>query len=350
MRRRTVLAGAALAVGATATGGAGWWWRRPDPTPAAAHVPTGTAAVTRTDLSTTTQVEGALGYRGQYSVFAQGAGGTVTALPQPGQLISRGQQVFELDGRPVRLFYGDRPAWRGLALGVTDGPDVRVLEENLGVAHPNNHFDGATATAVRHWQTATGQAVTGRVDLGTVVVEPGPIRVTAVTAKLGSVNRGDEPMLSATSTAPAVTISVPATQTYLVHVADKVTVTLPDGKTVPGSVAQLSAVADAAQQDPNGRPAPPTVSGLVILDAPDVGGGLDQAPVQVNITSAAVKGVLVVPITALVALAGGGYGVYVLDAAGRHLVGVTPGLFADTLVEVRDGGLHEGDKVEVPAT
>ena len=349
MRRRVVLAGAAVAVGATATGGAGWWWKRPAPAPAAASVPTDTATVVRTDIATTTQVPGALGYRGQYSVFAQGPGGTVTGLPQPGQVISRGQQLFELDGRAVRLFYGDRPFWRALALGVTDGPDVRVLEENLGLAHPNNHFDGATATAVRRWQRATGQTVTGVVDLGTVNVQPGPIRVTAVTATLGSANRGDAPMLSATSTSPAVTISVPATQTYLVHVADKVTVTLPDGKTVNGTVVQMSAVADATQQDPSGRQAPPTVSGLVTLDTPDAGAGLDQAPVQVNVTSAAVKGVLAVPITALVALAGGGYGVYVLDAAGRRLVGVTPGLFADTLVEVKSGELHEGNKVEVPA-
>jgi hypothetical protein len=60
-----------------------------------------------------------------------------------------------------------------------------------------------------------------------------------------------------------------------------------------------------------------------------------------------------VPVTALVALAGGGYGVYVRAGGERRLVPVTPGLFANTLVEIRGdalhgGSLHEGDKVEVP--
>jgi hypothetical protein len=70
--------------------------------------------------------------------------------------------------------------------------------------------------------------------------------------------------------------------------------------------------------------------------------------VQVNIVSQAVHGVLTVPITALVALAGGGYGVYVLSGGERRLVGVTPGLFSDTLVEIKGADVHEGDVVEVP--
>src|SRR4051794_41250684 len=123
MNGRGARAGAAVGVVATATGTAGWWWRRPEPTPAAASVPTGTATVTRTDLSTTTQVQGALGYREQFAVLAQGPGGTVTWLPQPGQVIALGQPVYEVDGQPVRLFYGNRPLWRPLSLGVADGAD-----------------------------------------------------------------------------------------------------------------------------------------------------------------------------------------------------------------------------------
>ena len=87
---------------------------------------------------------------------------------------------------------------------------------------------------------------------------------------------------------------------------------------------------------------------------PDAVANLDQAPVTVNVTNQSATGVLAVPITALVALAGGGYGVYVRDGGARRLVAVTPGLFADTLVEIRGSAsqgdaLHEGDTVEVPA-
>jgi len=59
--------------------------------------------------------------------------------------------------------------------------------------------------------------------------------------------------------------------------------------------------------------------------------------------------VLAVPVTALVALASGGYGVYLREGAGRRLVGVTPGLFSSTLVEVEGPDLHEGATVEVPS-
>ena len=39
-----------------------------------------------------------------------------------------------------------------------------------------------------------------------------------------------------------------------------------------------------------------------------------------------------------------------MGAGARRLVGVTPGLFSDTLVEVRGDQLRAGATVEVPAT
>jgi peptidoglycan hydrolase-like protein with peptidoglycan-binding domain len=355
MGKRAVVSWVTVGAVAIAGGAAGWWWRAHPaaPAPAAASVATGTATVTKIDLSTTTQVDGAIGYSGDYTVVAQGQGGTLTALPQPGQVITRGQPVFELNNQPVRLFYGDRPAWRPLGSGATDGPDVRMLESNLNAlgyrVTPDNHFNAATAAALRRWQRATHQTVTGRLDLGAVTVQPGAIRVASVPARLGLGTGGDQPVLTATSTTAGVTISVPVTQTYLVHLHDTVTVTMPDGKEATGKVTQLSVVATNTPQD-NGRPNQPTVSGVVSLDHPDVGTGLDQAPVQVNIVSQAVHGVLGVPITALVALAGGGYGVYIVSGGSRRLVGVTPGVFSDTLVEIKGSDVHEGDVVEVPAS
>ncbi|GAA2350352.1 peptidoglycan-binding protein [Dactylosporangium salmoneum] len=354
MRRRAFVTTAAAAVAATATGG--WFvWRYPGgAAPATAEVPTTTAKVTRTDLSTSTLVSGALGYRGAYDVIPQGPGGTLTALPQPGVVVNRNEAVYEIDNRPVRLFYADRPAFRPFAAGMTAGLDVRALEDNLkALGHltsaADTTFTSATATAIRRWQRATGQAVTGRVELGAVTFQPGPIRINAVTAKLGAEVHGGEPLLTATSTTAVVTISVPTGQTYLVHPGDAVTVTLPDRRRVPGRVAYLSPVAEQPQQD-NGRGTQVLVPGIVTLDNPDVGGNLDRAPVQVSVTDETVTGVLAVPITALVALAGGGYGVYKRSGATRTLLGVTAGLFSDTLVEVHGDGLAEGDDVEVPSS
>jgi hypothetical protein len=61
---------------------------------------------------------------------------------------------------------------------------------------------------------------------------------------------------------------------------------------------------------------------------------------------------LIIPVNALLALAGGGYAVETVDARGvHHLVAVTTGLFddADGLVQV-SGALSPGDRVVVPAT
>jgi peptidoglycan hydrolase-like protein with peptidoglycan-binding domain len=316
-----------------------------------AETPTATAKVVRTDLSTITLVAGALGYRGDYAVVPQGEPGTLTALPQPGQVINRNEAVYEVDNRPVRLLYSDRPAFRTFAAGMTAGLDVRALEDNLKalghLATADSTFTAATATAVRRWQRATGQTVTGRIELGAVTFQPGPIRITTVTAKLGTIT-GGEPLLTATSTTAVVTITVPAGQTHLVHPGDAVVVTLPDRKKVPGKVAYLSPVAEQSQQQEPGRGGPVLVPGIVTLDTPLAGDNLDRAPVQVAITDETATSILAVPVTALVALAGGGYGVYRVGGGGRTLLGVTTGLFSDTLVEVT-GDLHEGDDVEVPA-
>jgi multidrug efflux pump subunit AcrA (membrane-fusion protein) len=78
---------------------------------------------------------------------------------------------------------------------------------------------------------------------------------------------------------------------------------------------------------------------------------LDQAPVEVAITTARVRDALIVPINALLALAGGGYAVETVNAQGvHHLVPVNTGLFddADGLVQVT--GVTPGEKVVVPSS
>jgi peptidoglycan hydrolase-like protein with peptidoglycan-binding domain len=243
---------------------------------------------------------------------------------------------------------------------VPDGPDVAQLEQNLtalGYASTSSltvdeHFTSATSEAIRRWQRATGQLVTGQVQLGAVVYEPGPIRVSSVQAGLGQLVRDGDPVMTATSTTAVVSVPVPAAQSYLVHVADAVTVTLPSGTTTPGTVEAISTAANLPTSPGNGSqsgPAQATIPALVALTAPTTVANLDQAPVTVNITSQAVTNVLAVPITALVALAGGGYGVYTVTPGARTLVAVTPGLFATTLVQVTSAALHAGDTVEVPA-
>ena len=92
----------------------------------------------------------------------------------------------------------------------------------------------------------------------------------------------------------------------------------------------------------------------VRLVHPAVTGNLDQAPITVNIVTARAQDVLAVPVSALVALAGGGYAVEVTRGSGSHatsqLVPVRTGLFSDTLVQVSGAAITAGLEVEVPSS
>ena len=85
---------------------------------------------------------------------------------------------------------------------------------------------------------------------------------------------------------------------------------------------------------------------------PAATGHLDQAPVNVEITTESVEDVLAVPVDALLALAGGGYAVEVAEGGVHRLEAVTVGLFDDAegVVQVSGQGLSAGQRVVVPAT
>jgi len=291
-----------------------------------------------------------------------------------GRVVRRGQSLYEVDGTGVPLFYGARPMWRPLQAGITPGRDVYQLDQNLialgytdnGYLTPSDTFTAATAAAIGAWQEAAGQTPTGAVQLGQVVFEPGPVRVDALVAAIGSPVQPGTAILTATSTRRSVDVQLPVSQEYLVRRGDPVTITLPDGTTTtPGVIAAVAPVATAAPGTGSGStPASPgsgsgssgsgttgdTVDVTVRLIHPAAAGRYDQAPVEVNIVDASASNVLAVPISALVALAGGGYAVEVVDGSRRSLIAVRTGLFADTLVQVSGAGLSEGMRVEVPSS
>jgi peptidoglycan hydrolase-like protein with peptidoglycan-binding domain len=285
------------------------------------------------------------------SAVANEAGALFTALPSTGRVIERGGTLYAVGGRPVFLLYGTVPAWRTLRIGVTLGPDVAALNANLralgfGSARGGSSFTSGTATAVRALQAAHRLPQTGVLTLGAVAFRPAAVRVAAVLAKVGTAAQAG-PVLTVSSTRLQAAVALDATQQSAVKAGEKVTITLPDARTTPGVVSSVGKVASPGMEG-----GPPTVAVTVRLTDPDAAGGVDQAPVQVSITTASVKDVLAAPVTALLALAGGGYAVETVDAAGAHkLVAVTSGLFDDVegLVELDGAGLRAGQRVVVPS-
>lgn len=347
---------------------------------------TATAAVIRTTLASRQQVSGTLERAGSYTLVSQQPAGTLSELPATGTVIGRGQPLYWLDGQPVRLLYGPQAAWRTLALGDSDGADIRELEQNLvalgftadGALTVDDHFDWATAVAIEQWQHALGVPETGSLPFGSVAFLPGAVRVTAQRAVPGSPAQLGTPVLDLTSTQLVVNVPLDASLRQLVHDGDRVQIQLPQGQTTPGTVSQIGADTTAAsgQSTPTASSADgpgqsssassaqssgaasvhgnagqaASVPVTVSLDRTGAARGLDQVPVQVRITDTVRRNVLAVPIGALLALANGGYAVAVEGHGTRTLLAVTPGIFDGNRVEVSSPRLQPGMRVEVPSS
>ncbi|MGC0419752.1 peptidoglycan-binding protein [Embleya sp. AB8] len=280
--------------------------------------------------------------------------GTITWLPGVGDTLARGDRVYGRDGTKVPLFYGETPFWRALSVGVDKGADVRELEQNLqalgyGGFTVDEKFTEATAAALKKWQKDMGHKQTGRFDPGDAVVLPDAVRVGEVSATLGASSQG--PLLKASGTGRRVTVNLPVNKQTLATKGAKVQVTLPGGRTAGGTITQVGTVAKEGEQTPGGSPGgdKATIPVDIALDQPKDAGTLDGAPVTVGFTGKERKGVLTVPVNALLALAEGGYGVEVVEPdGGTRLSKVELGMFANGRVEVTGDGMAEGLKVGVP--
>ncbi|MFF0833974.1 MULTISPECIES: peptidoglycan-binding protein [unclassified Streptomyces] len=406
--------------------------------------------VTRATLTDQTEIDGQLGH-GPQVPFPVRAKGTVTWLPSTGTTLRRGQAVMRADDRPVVLLYGSLPMYRDLGVveperagatgtgagagaateaGTGDGTgdggsaggkspagaapsapaasvtrpaadaaaplhgmDVKQFESNLSALGysgftVDESYTELTANAVKRWQKDLGLPQTGRVGAGDVVYAPGPVRVAGISARVG--DEAAVGQVSYTSTARMVTVAAPAADTDWARRGSGVTVDLPDGRSVRGTVASLGSDASSASGGggdgagagdggagdggagdggagdgggtdggsgggAGGRSA--TVSVVITFDDQDSLGRLQSGPVTVRCTRKQRKDVLTVPVAALTALAEGGYGLELAgdgprgggDAGGPgRFVPVRTGLFAGGRVEVSGPGVREGMKVRIP--
>jgi hypothetical protein len=201
---------------------------------------------------------------------------------------------------------------------------------------------------VRRWQASLGEPRTGVVEDGDVMFLPGPVRVGAASAAVGAPAQPGTAPYAVTSTDRVVQADLDAARQAGITVGGPVTVDLPDGSHASGTIASLGTVATVSTSDGSTGSQRPTVPLTVTLDDPAAAGSLDQQPVQIEVVTDTRRAALAVPVTALLALAEGGYGVEVVPRAGPHaIVAVTTGLFASGLVEITGGSLPEGDVVVI---
>src|SRR5947209_6916703 len=362
MRTTWVVAAAVVLVAAVAIGGVVATSGGGPATPAAQASAVNTATVDRGKLSGMVSQYGILTYRARsdgspYAVINR-AGGTYTKLPTAGDKVDCGAVLYRVNNHPVLLLCGSTPAYRSVSAG-DSGPDVAALNANLvhlGYAtraqlDPSSHdFSAGTASALKKLQSKLGEDQTGSLALGQAVFLPESVRIATVTGELGGSAQPGTQVAQATSDTLEVEVNLDPSQQREVKKGDRAQITLPGNTSATGTVDRLGRVAQVPTGQDNTAGA--TIPAYISLDHPQQAHSLDQAPVQVEITTKGVANALSVPVTAIVGRSGGGSAVEVVRGDGRReLVAVKLGLFdtAGGRVQV-EGDVRVDDRVVVPSS
>jgi peptidoglycan hydrolase-like protein with peptidoglycan-binding domain len=325
-----------------------------------------TATITVQDLIQTDDQPGMLGYGDDRTAYDE-LGGTVTWLPQPGDVVRPDHRLLSLDGMPVVLMSGRVPMYRSLSEGVASGPDVHELNADLvalgydpyGEITVDDHFGAGTADGVDRWEAAHGLTQDGQVQLGRMVFLPGSRRVAAVNVSVGQTvpSGAAAAVMTTTSDRHMVTVQLDASRQTEAVAGERVDVTLPSNSVAQGVITQVGRVAQSTSagssqgsggNSTSGAGSAPqaTIPVTISLRHARALGSLDQAPVTVAFALATTRNALAVPVSALVATAGGGYAVDVAQSNGTLArTPVSPGSFAGGYVQISGSGIAAGMQV-----
>jgi hypothetical protein len=297
------------------------------------------AQITRGDLATQYDFTGEVSFGDEWSL-PLAPGGVVTHNRPAGETVDFGTALIWVDDEPVVLAEGDVPMHRELALAGTrmTGADVAQLQQFLvsqgyddeGRLEVDGEFGTTTRDAVKDWQVASGLPETGRVDGSQLVFSPTPLRI-ASDHRVGTSFDG----LTVTEATPTVTTDTSTRDRSGLPVGGEVSIELSDGSVLPGVVSEQERVIE-----PDGS--------TIWRSTIDVDGTLGSDETSVLITSEVVEvaDVLIVPVSALLAVANGGFAVEIDGASGSRLVPVEVGAVVDTLAEI-SGAVEAGDRVVV---
>ena len=266
--------------------------------------------------------------------------GDILFAPVPAQVISQQSVVGSSVSQSTPVLTASGGAF-------LSGTDVLQLEQTLtDLGYDPGSLDGTydidTAIAVDAWTQDVGHGQDGRLPVGSVVFSSTDLRTADIFADVGTAVGPSSPVISAAGLETIVRLALPAADQDLLSVGSSVVIVMPDRSESSGTVSFVSSVATAG-----GPGNPATFAVEIALDDPAIAAGLDEAPVDVRAVSEAVENVLAVPVSALLALAEGGYAIELVEDGETRLVAVDPGFFADGWVEIV-GDVQAGDVVVVP--
>lgn len=361
----------------------------PTARPAAAAV--ATAEVVKTNLSDYWTESGTVGY-GKQRILRGIQAGVITWLPKQGRTVARGDTLYRVGDRPVALFYGSSPMFRDIGTVGMIGRDIKLLVTNLRAlgyrvgdqpdpgtsvtvqgdqAPPESTEEGAAGAtpaapssyrtvvtaqdgvftaslkdALKRWQAAEGvRPADGTLKLGDVLVLPGAVRVGAAATQLGGDAAGN--LMAVSDRTKVVTVDIAASRADDLKAGHKVQISLPDSTTTGGTVRSVSTNVQAAAEGDDPTSDGPKVQVVITVDKASAIKDISSADVEVRFTGTTKSNVLAVPVGALLALSGGGYGVQI---PGGALTAVKVGMFADGMVQITGDGITAGSRVVTTAS
>ena len=291
----------------------------------------------------------------------------VSHIVAAGTAITTGTELFAQNGFPVVAIEGDPstlPALnRTLTASSSDGIDIKLFEAmlhagNFDKAAPltiDDHFDSKTAAAAVAWWKSLGVTASASnvsIPAGSFVVVPGGLYAGAALVADGGATVGNPVVLPLTTASRQITTTAPVGDATFVQGAS-IEVLFPDQSTGTGTIVSVGTVASNNSNTPGATPTVPIT--LNVDKVPAAYDSFVQIPVTLRVVSQEAKGAFVVPVSALVALAEGGFAVEVVDGTNpdsslvTHLIAVTPGIYANGFVAITGNDVKDGLTVVVPA-
>ncbi|MFF0516785.1 hypothetical protein [Streptomyces sp. NPDC004250] len=272
-----------------------------------------------------------------YEIGRQPSSGETVTGPLPGTGARPGGA--DRDAAPLDGTTEGKTSERGSKEETATATEQPAVTGPIKVRPEEGVLTPALIKAVKRWQTTLGAPATGVIEPGDVAVLAGAVRVEGAEVQPGTPAQG--PLLRVTATAKAVTVEVSASEVGSVKRGDTATVQLPGGGSAAAKVAFIGSEAKALSSG-EGLPGELKATVTVVFDDPGHVSRFNAAPVQVEFGAESRSDVLAVPVTALLALREGGYG---LQLAGGRIVAVKTGLIAKGMVEVSGDGITEGTQV-----
>ncbi len=304
-----------------------------------------TVAIERGSLSETKDAVGAIGHGDSWTAPIEPQG-VVTKRHAKGTIVKHGEPLIWVGNRPVFLANGETPMYRTLTFQrgsdkkYMNGEDVRQLQAFLIDAgfddgerlEADGVFGIGTKRAVEAWQKENGLEQSGSVDRTQLMFHPTDVRIESE-AQVGA-NYSE---LTVTSAEQKVTASFDTKSRGFLAEGAAVTLDLGDAGTTEGTITDVESTVgqDGSRSiSVNIQPKTPIPS--------------DVERVSITVSREAATDVLIVPVRAILALAGGGYAVELDGPTGPTLTRVELGAVVDDLAEI-SGEFSQGDQVVIPA-